>query len=166
MENDFFHNARRILVISDTHGNTRLLDKALCDQACARHVFFLGDNVRDIEKAAEFHTDRIYHIVRGNCDFDTLYPTRDIANVYGKTILFAHGHTLNVKYGLDAAVAYGKNAGTDIVLYGHTHIAYTSYTDGMYIINPGSAGRSRSGANSYAVIDITDKGIMPVIIKF
>ena len=39
----------RILVISDSHRNTRVIDKILSSQPEAKHVFFLGDCTADIE---------------------------------------------------------------------------------------------------------------------
>jgi putative phosphoesterase len=155
----------RILVISDSHKRSDLIEKALYAQPTATHVFFLGDNVRDVEAIADYHTDRIFHIVTGNCDGDTMYPVTELCTVGGVKIIYTHGHHHSVKYTTAPLLEAAKKAGAKIALYGHTHIAKTEYTDGIYIVNPGSISLSREGANSYAVIDITENGIMPIIVK-
>ena len=52
-----------------------------------------------------------------------------------------------------------KKKGADIVLFGHTHLQYTDYIDGLYVMNPGSVGMF----GQYGVIDITDKGDVMLI---
>lgn len=155
----------RIIVLSDSHGNVSRLDAAVMAQKQARHVFFLGDCVSDIERVAAFRSDRIFHIVKGNCDFLSDMPELSFITLENTKIMFAHGHTLSVKYSTDRLFCRAKTAGAQIALYGHTHIAGSEYRDGIYAVNPGSVAESRSGPDSYAVIDITPNGIMPVIIK-
>ena len=155
----------RIIVISDSHGRRSSIDYALQSHPDARHVFFLGDNIRDVEAIADYHTDRIFHIVTGNCDGDTMYPVTELCTVGGVKIIYTHGHHHSVKYTTAPLLEAAKKAGAKIALYGHTHIAKTEYIDGIYIVNPGSISLSREGANSYAVIDITENGIMPIIVK-
>lgn len=106
-----------------------------------------------------------FHIVEGNCDFNTLYKTVDIEIVGGKKILYTHGHNFAVKYTTRQLAEKAHEIGADIVLYGHTHISDITYDDGLYIINPGSIARGRESGNSFAVIDIAPEGIMPNIIK-
>ena len=83
----------------------------------------------------------------------------------GHGIFFTHGHTLGVKYGTERLVSAARAAGCDIALYGHTHASKVLYEDGMYVVNPGSCAEPRDGSKSYAVIDIEENGIMPIIIK-
>ncbi len=155
----------RIIVISDSHGGARNIDYALQSHTDAQHVFFLGDNVRDIENVKTYHPDRIFHIVHGNCDYGNMYPSIDTVTLGGKKIVFTHGHNFAVKSGSSALISKARKAGADIVLYGHTHIAKSEYVDGIYAINPSSISHSREGSNSYAVIDILENGIMPIIVK-
>ena len=155
----------RILVISDSHGGVRNVHYALESHKNAKHVFFLGDHVRDIESVKEYHPDRIFHIVHGNCDYNSMLPSVDSVVLGGKKIVYTHGHNFAVKSGTTVLSTMSKKAGADIVLYGHTHIAKTSYENGLYLVNPGSIAASREGGNSYAVIDIEQNGIMPIIIQ-
>lgn len=155
----------RIVVISDTHRHTEVIDKILSAQPEARYVFFLGDNAADIEDFEYLYPDKKFCVVSGNCDFNSFLPVVGMENVNGVNVFYTHGHTLGVKYTTANLLKAAKQSGCRIALYGHTHIAKILYEDGVYIVNPGSAAASREGSNSYAVIDITDNGIMPIIIK-
>ena len=66
---------------------------------------------------------------------------------------------------LNGYLKTAKENNCDIALFGHTHIPKTVYEDGIHLVNPGSCSRAREGGPTYAVIDITDKGIMPIIIE-
>ena len=153
----------RLVVISDTHGRPSLIDRVLRRESEAREVFFLGDVVGDIKEVMPFFPDRNFRIVRGNCDFLCDYPLFDIIKYQKCSVYFTHGHTHSVKSGLDILSNAAKNAGADIALYGHTHISSIEYKDGVYLINCGSLASPRDGKNSYAVIDITERGILPAI---
>lgn len=155
----------RILVISDSHGRTGRIEQALEEQKTAKHVFFLGDCVRDIEDYPFIYPDRIFHIVSGNCDYSSVFKSADTVVIGGKKIFFTHGHHLSVKGGIERLSQFAKLEKADIVLYGHTHIAKTEYANGVYFVNPGSLCSAREGHTGYAVIDIEEKGIMPVLIK-
>lgn len=155
----------RIVVISDSHKRTKVIDDILMSQPNAKHVFFLGDHTADIEDFEFLYPDKSFHIVCGNCDFASTYPTVNCETVNNKRILYAHGHTFNVKYGTERLLETAKQNRYDIVLYGHTHISKILYEDGIYIVNPGSVSSAREGRPSYAVIDITENGIMPIIIN-
>ena len=155
----------RIVVISDTHKRTGVIDKILSAQKEAKHVFFLGDHVADIEDFEYLYPDKRFHSVCGNCDFYSTVPSVGLEVLNGKRIFYTHGHNYNVKYGLSRLLEVAKANNYDIVLYGHTHIAKILYEDGIYIVNPGSPTSPREGKASYAVIDITESGIMPVIVN-
>lgn len=155
----------RIIVISDSHGRTGAIDKILSAQPDAKTVFFLGDNTRDIEDFEYLYPDKRFCVVSGNCDYNSFMPTTGVDTVEGVKIFYTHGHTLNVKYTTDYLLKAAKQNDCKIALFGHTHISKILYEDEVYLVNPGSVSRSRNGSTSYAVIDITEKGIMPIIIN-
>lgn len=155
----------RIVVISDSHGRTGVIDKILSNQPDARHVFFLGDKVSDIEDFEFLYPKKTFHTVCGNCDYFSMVPAVGLENLNGVRILYTHGHTFNVKYGTQRLIEAAAQNNAQIVLYGHTHVSEILYEDGLYIVNPGSCSSPREGRASYAVIDITDSGIMPIIIE-
>ena len=156
----------RIVVISDSHGKGHIVDQIIKTQSTAKHIFFLGDLVRDIEDFSYEYTDKTFYIVSGNCDYNSFYPTSDIAKIGDIGIFYTHGHAFGVKGSTKHLAKTAKERNCKIALYGHTHVSHTSYEDGMYIVNPGSVSRPRDGSNaSYAVIDIEENGIIPIIIK-
>ena len=155
----------RILVVSDSHRNTSVLRKIINSQPEAENVIFLGDNTGDIDEVKTDFPDRKFHIVCGNCDFFSEYPAADLAEIGGKKIFFCHGHTLSVKFSMSPLKSAAKSRECSIALYGHTHVSNILYEDGLYIVNPGSCSQPRDGKPSYAVIDITENGIMPIIIR-
>lgn len=155
----------RILVISDSHGRVSEIEKAIEAHTDAKHIFFLGDCVRDIEDLPFIYPDRTFHIVSGNCDYASMYKSADTVTLSGRNILFTHGHAFSVKSGISRLKEKAKSEGIDLVLYGHTHISKTEYADGVYFVNPGSVCSAREGGRSYAVIDLESGGIMPIIIE-
>ncbi|MBE6739513.1 MAG: metallophosphoesterase [Ruminococcaceae bacterium] len=156
----------KILVLSDTHGNIKSIISLLIKHADIKDVFFLGDNTNDIDAVKEQFSDRVFHCVSGNCDFSSPYKSSDIASVNGTRIFFTHGHKYGVKYTLENLKATARENNCALALFGHTHCSLSAYDDGLYIVNPGSPSFPRDSFPSYAVIDITDKGIMPNIMRF
>ena len=155
----------RITVISDSHGQTRILRRILDDRSDSDHIFFLGDKVSDLDGIPAQYPRKTFYTVSGNCDYFSLQPSSDIARVADTPIFFTHGHTLGVKHGTENLIRTAKAANCKIALYGHTHIPQTVYEDGLYIVNPGSCAEPRSGGATYAVIDIEPGGILPIIIN-
>lgn len=155
----------RLLVISDSHKRGDIVDRIIRREKDARHIFFLGDLTLDIDDLQYEYTDKVFHIVSGNCDFFSQYPAVDLADVGGIKIIYTHGHTMSVKHSTAVLAAAARERGCKIALYGHTHIPSIKYEDGLHIVNPGSVSQSREGACSYAVIDIEESGIMPIIKK-
>jgi len=156
----------RILVISDSHRRSGVIDKIISSQPEAGHIFFLGDNAADIEDFEFIYPDKNFHTVCGNCDFASMLPTVGLEVIEGKRIFYTHGHTFSVKYGLSRLKEVAEQNNYDIILFGHTHVSQVLYEDGRYFVNPGSCARSRDGSrNSYAVIDIVNGGILPTIIE-
>lgn len=155
----------RILILSDSHGRPSRLEEAIEAQPLARHVFFLGDGARDIERVMELYPDRSYHIVSGNCDFSGFYPAEKVCDIDGTRIFFCHGHTLGVKSSREHILKKAESLSAQIALYGHTHTPLTEYRDGIYLVCPGSVSRGRDGGMTYAVVDIEKNGMLPIIVN-
>lgn len=149
----------RILVVSDSHGDSYAIRQAVAEQPSARIMFYLGDGERDLE-LIEGTSNLYIHKVKGNCDFGSSLPAYVIDEVEGQRVYATHGYVERVKYGTSLLRQYAADNKATIALYGHTHIADTTYSDGIWLVNPGSI---RMG--EYAVVDITSKGIMPILLK-
>ena len=155
----------RITVISDSHKSERTVREILEEREDSKHIFFLGDVTPDIEDMNLEFPDKNFYIVSGNCDYFSCHPTSDIATVCGKRIFYTHGHTLGVKHGIERLLETAKQLNCNIALFGHTHTSQILYEDGIYLVNPGSCSQPRDSHKSYAVIDIEENGIMPIIIN-
>lgn len=170
------------LVFSDTHGHRNGIS-AMIGQLNFRPaaLLFLGDGVRDLSVLSGL--PRVADIpviaVRGNCD-NPLDP--DVAALgeerciflENKKILMFHGHRMGVRTGIDRAAAAGAQREADVVLFGHTHIAYETTLpageplDGgivlkkdLLIANPGSIGEPRDGSSlRFGVLTIRGENLL------
>lgn len=149
----------KYMIISDIHSNIYSLNKVLdifVKERCSK-LLILGDlfnydidlNREDIISRLNLMKDNII-CVRGNCDnnitdidFDIPYINK--INLNNKNIFMTHGHLYNKEYLM--------NLDSDIIITGHTHIACIEKVNNKLFINPGSISKSRSGENSFAIID-------------
>lgn len=152
----------RILVVSDTHRDEFSLRKAILDQPRAEVVIHLGDGAEEAQFMKDSFPEKMFLMVRGNCDWNSPLPATGDITLEGKHIFYTHGHAYNVKMGLGDAKIAARDKKADILLYGHTHLAEIDYDSGLYIMNPGSLHGSEG---TYGTIDITPAGIVPNIIK-
>ena len=156
----------RILVVSDTHGNGDLWQQVILEQPRAAAVIHLGDGAREAQDMADKFPMLPFYLVRGNCDWGMAaedLPVSRVERLAGKRIFCTHGHAYDVKYGLYRVTMAARENKADVLLYGHTHQAFTDYEDGLHILNPGSL--SRGGHPSYGLLDITPQGILPHVVE-
>ncbi len=151
----------KILVFSDSHGEYLGMKTAIRQHKECEVVFFCGDGEEDFDCVKGAFSDKMFIAVRGNCDWGSSLPYAETITLEGKKIFITHGHLQKVKMYYDEIVSYAHGIGADILLFGHTHTAYTDYDNGLYIMNPGSA--SGYGA-TYGIIEITDKGVLTNIV--
>ena len=154
----------KILVISDSHRRASSIFAAVEAHPDIEHIVFLGDGINDFEEVGYVYPSKNYYAVCGNCDFTSNLPTTKIIKLNGKVIYACHGHLHRVKDGYEQAVTAAKNAGADILLFGHTHLPLSTYYNGVHILNPGSIGSPRNGKPTYGIVEIADKGIITNIL--
>ena len=142
----------RILVVSDSHGDTAALRRVLLAQPSAEVVFFLGDGERDIEAVRPDFPQKQFVCVSGNCDFAPLYPTQECRLLCVEKIIACHGHTFGVKGGWERYLAYARKTGADLALFGHTHQAVSERCGGCLLANPGEL-QGRTGRIGFGVLD-------------
>ena len=147
----------RILVVSDSHGDSFTLGRIIRNQPNAEVVVFLGDGESDVLRCGIHLIDKYVIKVKGNCDFYSELDANVTQVIEGKKFFITHGYLENVKFGIDNLIYKGQEPGADIILYGHTHVPVSKYIDGVYVFNPGSVKNGE-----YGFIDITDKGVMCV----
>jgi len=150
----------RIVVLSDSHRHYDALEEAvLLHQADADLFIFLGDGEYELDLLRSVRPELKFLSVSGNCDYGSDQPDYGVAECAGRTVFYTHGFRFGVKSGLEDLKREARRLGADIALYGHTHIPYVSYEDGLWIMNPGSIGRPRVGGPSYGIVDLTAEGV-------
>ncbi|MCX7843694.1 MAG: metallophosphoesterase [Clostridia bacterium] len=151
----------KILVISDTHGET---DKA--EEVVRKHndidlIIHLGDYFRDAQKIASEFPHIPVEYIYGNSDFmigDV--PSEKLLEYEGKRIFITHGHRYSVKWDYEKLHRKAIETEADILMFGHTHISELIRAENYLILNPGSISDSRGETGeSYAIVEIKE-GIM------
>lgn len=152
----------RIVVFSDSHRNHQNVHKLFEQTYLSTDLYIcLGDCEGDLDNIPYLYPDKQILSVAGNCDYGSTLPIVDKVTAAGKKIVFTHGHTQLVNFGLGRLKKLAKDNEADLVLFGHTHVRRCDYEDGVYYINPGSLGKPRDGLPpSYAAIDIIPAGIL------
>ena len=157
----------KILVLSDSHGVTKLMADVVAkfedEVAC---TLFLGDYLRDIEKIAGKFRGMTFHAVPGNCDFFSDLSRELTVEVGGKKIWMTHGDHFGVKSGYGRIESAAAVRGADICLFGHSHIPIVYEKNGILFLNPGSITEPRGPKRkSYAIVEILNGAVLPKIIE-
>lgn len=134
----------KVLIVSDTHGDTVMLNKVKSIHKDVDIIMHAGDS-----ELPKFLTDDML-MVRGNCDYFEYPLTKDI-EIQGYKIHMEHGHKVRIPDSL-----FVENNDYDIVIFGHTHCAKAKkIVNGKYFFNPGSLVRPRdSDKGSYIILNL------------
>lgn len=128
----------KILVFSDSHGKLgRMIDAIEAERP--QRIFFLGDNYRDGESIADLYPKLPMDMVQGNCDFSA-GPDELVVEAGGVRFFLTHGHKYRAKSGTELLVKAGQRRGAAVVCFGHTHIPMNEPEEGVWLLNPGTAG--------------------------
>ncbi len=156
----------RIIVMSDSHGKQDAIEKIIAKNPDAAMFIHLGDGQREIEEIKNKYPQLDIRNVAGNCDFNAPYPIVMVVDTEFARILCTHGHRYNVLGGLEVLKSIALDNDCQVALYGHTHVRYNSYSDKLYVMNPGSCSCPRDGNEpSYGYIDLTNAGIVTNIVN-
>jgi uncharacterized protein len=156
----------KILVVSDTHGAIfESIVKPIREEKDIDLMIHCGDKYKDAEKLAWLLGVKDFYRVTGNCDYD-IENRKDmlIQVIGGKQVLITHGHLQNVKDDLNHLKKLADENHTDIVLYGHTHIAHEELCNDVLYFNPGSTIMPKYGKPSYGIIEIMPDKILSRIV--
>jgi uncharacterized protein len=146
----------KIGIISDTHGLLR--PEAKRHLADVDHIIHCGDIGRpEIRDALR----RIAPVsaIRGNVDtgdWAGAYPETEVVRLAGRSIYVLHDlRTLKVDP-IARAI--------DVVVSCHSHLPKIDTADGVFYLNPGSAGRRRFNLPvTLATIDVLPNGMRPLL---
>ena len=154
---------KKLVIISDTHGNAKGIEKLMPIIAENDYVIHLGDGAGDLRSVWEAYPDKVY-VCAGNCDFFSPWQAEGELEIEGVKIFYCHGHKYAVKSGLGILAQEAKKRGCAVALYGHTHIAKITEIDGVTLINPGSMRFSFDEGGSYCYLVVNGDKITPVLV--
>lgn len=150
---------KKILVISDTHGQYTYLEELHRKLGHIDSIIHLGDIARD--------EDYIYALfgcpidmVAGNNDFFSELPGEYTIRVGRHLILLTHGHAYSVHNGTDRLLRRAKALGADAAMFGHTHCPMADVREGILLVNPGSISlpRQANHKHTYAILELLENG--------
>jgi putative phosphoesterase len=152
----------RILVISDTHAKSlNAMPKALLAEISdADIVVHCGDytsitllrELRDLAKR--------FVGVYGNVDTMDIrqeVPKKTAFDIDGKKIGVIHPHWGGASLGIEEAIAKEFH-NVDLILFGHTHDAWTDTINGVTFLNPGQAYSEFMEKATAGIITVGAKG--------
>lgn len=169
----------RLGIVSDIHCNVYGLRQALAAMRDADEVLCLGDSINagrfsnDVIAMLKARGARVIlgnheeaflapdnQAIRDKADIDpallawlTAQPLRRTLEIGGKTLLMVHSTPWEPRGDYifphnDDLARFGE-ADADFVLYGHTHAQVVRRYGRVLVVNPGSAGEARYGAEGW-----------------
>ena len=149
----------KALIVSDTHGSHRNLERVIEKEQPLDLLIHLGD-VEGGEDYIEAIADCPVHVVAGNNDFFSELPREEEFFVGGSHIFITHGHYYYVSMSEERLKEEARGRGADIVMYGHTHKPSITREDDLITLNPGSLSYPRQEGRrpSYMLMEIDQNG--------
>lgn len=151
---------KRILIVSDTHGKTDLLEKVFASEFYDA-LIFCGDGEGDEKSFAQMAgCPAEISIVRGNNDYNFSLPFTAVIPVRDHRIFAAHGHTYSLYSGFQRLEYAALEKECDICVFGHLHKPFFLQTERMVFLNPGSISepRQEGGIPTCAVLTLSEDG--------
>ena len=150
---------KKVLVISDTHGLTKNLDKILPLVKPLDQLIHLGDVGRD-EDYIEVVAECPCCFVSGNNDFYTTLPKERLIKLNGVPVFLTHGHYYYVNSRKDFVRSAAVQRGARIALFGHTHVPYLEEDETILVANPASLSLPRQADHcpTYMLLYIAEDG--------
>lgn len=146
----------KIAVFSDTHGFYSGMLNAVREYA-PDSVIHLGDGIGDAERLTREEPTLPVICVPGNCDHESTEPEYKVVTLGGIRMFLTHGHRYGVRYGRLDTLLYAAECNEAVfAMFGHTHKAYFEQTEGIFVLNPGSAGQGPN--RTWAKLEIGNSG--------
>lgn len=94
--------------------------------------------------------------VRGNCDgWDVVLPERDIVECESLRIGIIHGNAGRGKSTPERAFNAFEDSPVDLIVFGHSHVPFMEWRNGILMFNPGSpTDKRREPQYSFGLLDI------------
>jgi hypothetical protein len=149
------------VVISDTHGNVRALEKLEGIFAECDYIIHLGDTSSDGLKIKNNYPEKTF-LLNGNCDIYRLGEKEQVIEIENVKIFACHGDAYGVKSGINKLAYRAEELGCTVALYGHTHAASEQTVGNVTLYNPGTLSRYATNTYLYLVIS-GDKAVGKIV---
>ena len=151
----------RIGLISDTHG--RLRNEVFDRLAGVEHILHAGD-IGPPDLIVELETIAPVTAVFGNTDgFGVRDRVPRVAELElaGRRVVVLHGDQLGSPTPEALRLAHPE---ADVIVFGHTHRPLIDESEGVLVVNPGSAGAARFGiAPSVAILTLGESATVELL---
>ena len=145
----------KILVVSDTHGHTKNLERVL-EKVGDIDLFIHCGDLEGGEDYSRARVDVQCYMFAGNNDwFSDLQREMEIS-VDDYRIWITLGNNYGASMGPERLLEEAAARNVDVVMYGHTHRPLIEYQDNIVIVNPGSLSYPRQNGRkpSYLIMEI------------
>ncbi|HIX76590.1 MAG TPA: metallophosphoesterase [Candidatus Fusicatenibacter merdavium] len=145
----------KILVVSDTHGHTKNLEKVLKKVGEIDVLIHCGD-LEGGEDYIRALVDVPCYMVAGNNDWFSDLQREIEITVDDYRIWITHGNNYGASLGPAHLLEEASSRNVDVVMYGHTHKPLIEYKDNITIVNPGSLSYPRQNGRkpSFVIMEI------------
>jgi putative phosphoesterase len=160
----------RIGIVSDTHGNRRVVMRALAELRDREIATVLHCGDIDDPETVELFRGFTTHFVFGNCDIDkgalraamddigaTLHEHFGSVELEGVKLAFTHGDNTPLMRDVERSGYY------DFLFYGHTHQAEEHQSGPTRVLNPGALHRAR--LKTFVVLDLASREVESVTVE-
>lgn len=160
----------RIGIVSDTHGNHKMVARALAELRERGIMTILHCGDIDDPETIEMFRGFTAHFVFGNCDIDksalraamadmgaTLHDHFGSVELEGVKLAFTHGDNTHLMRDVEGSGYY------DFLFYGHTHKAEAHQSGATRVINPGALHRARP--KTFVVLDLESRELEAVTVE-
>lgn len=145
----------KILVLSDSHGFTDMLEAILRKERDADIIIHLGDGGADMLGMNHLTAGKPVYQIKGNCDISAYnFSPKLISSAEDVRFFACHGHMYNVKHDVTALYFAASEANCSLALFGHTHIQFSEDYKGVTLFNPGSVMNGK-----YGIVTVNGKDI-------
>ena len=130
----------RIAVLSDTHLRVgKALPRFVWEQLTDIDMILHAGDLTHCGLLEELSCIAPVRAVRGNCDgWDVSLPNRDIVECEGFRIGLIHGDSGKGKSTPERAHRAFQDTSVDLIVFGHSHIPFMEWQNGILLFNPGS----------------------------
>ncbi|GAB6151852.1 metallophosphoesterase family protein [Desulfosporosinus burensis] len=146
-----------IAVLSDTHLRTgRTLPRYVWEHLTHIDMIIHAGDLTNRGLIDELACLAPVRAVCGNCDgWDVVLPEREIVECESIKIGIIHGHAGRGKSTPERALNAFEDSPVDLIVFGHSHVPFMEWKNGILMFNPGSpTDKRREPHYSFGLLNI------------